>query len=66
MKIFLNGRELLVHDKTTIDELLKNLKTDKLKTVIQLSGEILRQESISTRKLKEGDEIEIISFVGGG
>jgi sulfur carrier protein len=66
MKIFLNGRELLVHDKTTLIDLLDRLGTDKLKTVIQLSGEIVRRENLSGKKLKEGDIIEIISIVGGG
>ena len=66
MKVSVNGREVFVDNKTTLIELLKNLGTDRLKTVVQLSGEIIRRENLSGKKLKEGDEIEIISIVGGG
>lgn len=66
MKVSVNGEEVLIDNKTTLIELLENLGTDRSKTIVQLSGEIVRHEKISGKKLKEGDEIEIISIVGGG
>ena len=66
MKVSVNGREVSVDNKTTLIDLLDRLGTDKLKTVVQLSGDIVRREKLSGKKLKEGDAIEIISIVGGG
>ena len=66
MEVFVNGEKVLVDNKTTLTELLENIRADKLKTVVQLSGEIVRPDNISGKKLKDGDEIEIISIVAGG
>jgi sulfur carrier protein len=66
MEVFVNGEKVLVDNKTTLTELLENIGADKLKTVVQLSGEIVRMQNISEKRLKEGDEIEIFSIIGGG
>ena len=66
MKLFINGKKVSVDNGTFLVDVIENYGADRSKTVIQLSGEIVRPDSISGKKLKDGDEIEIISIVAGG
>jgi sulfur carrier protein len=34
--------------------------------IVELNGEIIRQEHWSQVQLKEGDRLELLNFVGGG
>jgi thiamine biosynthesis protein ThiS len=65
MQLIINGRE---EDSTarTIAELVhqKNLKTDRL--VVEHNMNIVKQDRWSRVHLRDGDALELLSFVGGG
>lgn len=63
--MLVNGKEM-DFDKITILKLLENLKLDMNKVVIEVNLEIVSKENYSDYILNHGDEIEIISLVGGG
>jgi len=66
MKINLNGqpKELLnaFNLKVTIDQFAKN----KLPVIAELNGEIIKNPDWEKTILKDGDTLELVSFVGGG
>ena len=66
VKISLNGTMKDLNEGTSILSLLKKSGADELKTVVQISGRIIGRSKYSQRKLKDGDIVELISFVGGG
>ena len=66
VKISLNGNIKDVREGTTVHKLLKESGVDELKIVVQVSGHILRRNKFSQQILKDGDIVELISFVGGG
>jgi len=68
MKITLNG-EIYVLSNTenpTILDLTEQLKIDIKKLAIEKNLEIIPKENFATTQLQEGDEIEMIHFIGGG
>ena len=66
IKIFLNGEEKILAEKTTIDKLIFDLGLDVKKIAIEKDLEILLPENFSQVVLDEGSRIEIVHFIGGG
>ncbi len=63
--IKINGREYAIQN-ITVTELLHNMDYDRKKVAIELNGRILPRTEYDNTTLKEGDAVEIVSFVGGG
>ncbi|SHH92809.1 sulfur carrier protein ThiS [Clostridium intestinale] len=61
-----NGKEYALKESRSLVELLKDLKVDPNRIVVEINYEIVNREDIEGRLLNEDDSIEIISFMGGG
>lgn len=61
-----NGKEYALKENRSLVELLKDLKVDPNRIVVEINYEIINREDIEGRLLNEDDSIEIISFMGGG
>ena len=66
IKIKLNGKKILLHNKINLSNLVKNLKIPIKKVAIELNNEIVDKKKISKINLKNNDKIEIVHFIGGG
>lgn len=66
MKVTINGNEMEFQDGINIQEMLESINNTTKMIVIEKNLEIVPKETFSQTILKEGDTIEIISFVGGG
>ena len=66
IKIKLNGKKILLHNKINLSDLVKNLKIPIKKVAIELNNEIVDKKKISKIYLKNKDKIEIVHFIGGG
>jgi DNA topoisomerase-1 len=66
MTIFVNGKEAIVKDGTTVAGLLSELKADVKYAAVELNLDILEKSRYRTVELKEGDKVEIILPVAGG
>ena len=66
MKIIVNGDSRDVQETLTVESLLHSmdLRTDRVAVEINLT--ILDRSDFPTWSLKEGDKVEILSFIGGG
>ena len=64
MEIVINGKNANTNART-INEIIEKREIDKRGLVIEYNGEILKQEKWSKR-VQEGDKLELLSFVGGG
>ena len=62
----LNGEKRLFAGDLTLIDLLNQLSIPKEKIVIELNLEILSKDRLEKTVLKDGDEVEIVHFVGGG
>ena len=66
IKIKLNGKKILIHNKINLSDLVKNLKIPIKKVAIELNNEIVDKKKINKINLKNNDNIEIVHFIGGG
>lgn len=65
MKLTINGNEKQIsalHLQGAIEEILK----DSSKVIAELNGEIIKKPNWPLTSLKDGDKLELVSFVGGG
>lgn len=65
MIITVNGEARSVADGATVAQLLEQLKLTPRNVAVELNRRLLRTDRYST-VLKDGDAIEIVTFVGGG
>lgn len=65
MKVTVNGEERDLPDGTTLRELVKQFNLTPEKVALELNRRLVKSEKYDTG-LKEGDEVEIVTFVGGG
>lgn len=66
MRIKLNGESYESPDGTTVADLLKQLGIEQPRVAVELNLDILPKDDYETTGLKEGDQLEIVHFVGGG
>jgi thiamine biosynthesis protein ThiS len=66
LTITLNGEAFTVPGPLTITALLARLEIDPRRVAVERNLEIVRRETYPTTEIGEGDQIEIVNFVGGG
>jgi sulfur carrier protein len=66
MQITLNGQSHEVAEKTTISELLVQLGVQTRHVAVEVNLEIMPQPEHPSYVLQEGDQLEVVTLVGGG
>ena len=62
--IIVNGKEINLTEDTTVAEYLEQNQYQVI--AVELNGDILPKYSYSDTMLKDGDRLEVVTFVGGG
>ncbi len=65
MTLTVNGKPLEVPDGTTVLKLVERHNLTPQRVAVELNRRLLRTEKYDTI-LNEADEVEIVTFVGGG
>jgi thiamine biosynthesis protein ThiS len=65
VKIKVNGTNRDVADSITVTQLIELHNLTPQKVAVELNRRLIRAEKYET-VLEEGDEVEIVTFVGGG
>lgn len=65
MNLIINGDERLLSAET-LSALIEELGMKPDRVAIELNREIVHKEQWRQTRLKEGDRLEIVHFVGGG
>jgi sulfur carrier protein len=66
MKVMVNGEAAEVPDGLDVARLLEHLKIPGARVAVELNREIVARAQRAGRALRDGDRLEIVSFVGGG
>ncbi|WP_028950573.1 sulfur carrier protein ThiS [Sulfurihydrogenibium subterraneum] len=67
MKLIVNGVEKeFDKDELTISQLIKILGIKSSAIAVAVGFDVIPKDQFDTYKLKEGDKVEIVHFVGGG
>ncbi len=64
--IILNGKEKEQYLDLSLTELLQREGYDIRKIAVEINGEIISKSIYNETKVKSGDKVEVVSFVGGG
>jgi sulfur carrier protein len=66
LQIQVNGLPRDCRSGATVGDLLRELDITTERVAVELNLEILDRKDFELRGLKEGDRVEILSFIGGG
>jgi thiamine biosynthesis protein ThiS len=66
VKITLNGDPFELAGPLTITGLLALLEIDSRRVAVEHNLLVLKRAAFDTTQVREGDEVEIVNFVGGG
>ena len=66
MTITLNGDPFDMPAPLTVTQLLEQLHIDSRRVAVEHNFIVLKRAAYDTTRLAEGDQVEIVNFVGGG
>lgn len=66
MNITLNGENKVVPDNVTVLGLLQHLNIQPERVAVEQNQNVVRKKDYATAQVKDGDSVEIVSFMGGG
>ena len=66
MTITLNGEPFELSGPLTVTELLSRLEIDARRVAVEHNVTVLKRTAFDETVVQEGDEVEIVNFVGGG
>ena len=66
MTILLNGEPFDAPGPLTVAELLAHLDIDPRRVAVEHNLTVLKRAAFETTDVRDGDQIEIVNFVGGG
>lgn len=66
MVIRINGKDSEVAADLSVARLLEDLELRPGRVVVELNAQVLSRGAHGATRLKQGDEVEIVHFVGGG
>ncbi len=61
-----NGESRNFERELTVAELLRELGITSEAVAVEVNREVVPRSQHSSRRLHEGDEVEVLTFVGGG
>ena len=66
VRIMLNGDAQVLERRMTIAELLAELEIDPRRVAVERNYIIIKRDAYAATPIENGDQIEIVNFVGGG
>ena len=66
MTITLNGEPFELGGPVTVTELLARLEIDARRVAVEHNVVVLKRAAFAETVVRDGDQIEIVNFVGGG
>lgn len=63
--VYINGCEQAANGKTVVD-IINEMNIDIRTIAVELNEEIVSKADYDKTTLKDGDVLEVVSFVGGG
>ncbi|HYA97828.1 MAG TPA: sulfur carrier protein ThiS [Methylomirabilota bacterium] len=66
MRLLINGEERGFGDDLTLAALVEQLGVKPDRVAVELNHDIVRRDAWAATKLRDGDRLEVVHFVGGG
>jgi len=66
MKLTVNGKPVELPDGSTVAALVSHLGVEPARVAIERNQDVVPRRTWSEAQLADGDQVEIVTFVGGG
>jgi len=66
MRVIINGNEETIEAGITLAELLRRRNAEPKRVAVEVNRELVVRGENDRTVIREGDRIEIVTFVGGG
>ena len=66
LNVTVNGESREIAAGSSLDDLLRSLELDPRMVVVEHNRSIVRSPHLRERRLEDGDQVELVHFVGGG
>ena len=66
MQVSLHGKPHTLDEGITVAEMLSSLDLQPIRVAVEINEDIVPRKSFGDTRIREGDRIEIVTFVGGG
>lgn len=66
MTVQVNGEARQLVDGATVAQLIDALALGEVRIAVEVNKELVVRKAWTTHVLKEGDRVEVVTFVGGG
>ena len=66
MNLTINGQSESIDERTTVADVLRRFSLAPVRVAVEVNRELVPRSEYANTTLKEGDSVEIVTFVGGG
>ena len=66
ISLTINGEKKTLERETSVEEVLRRLEVEASAVAVEVNRKIVHRRLHSTYVLRDGDEVEVVTFVGGG
>ena len=66
MQVIINGKPESIDDGATVGALLERLELAPIRVAVEINEDLVPRRTFADTVVRDGDRIEIVTFVGGG
>lgn len=66
MQVIINGRQETLEGEMSVADLLVRRKIEPVRVAVEINEDIVLRRTFAETRIRDGDRIEIVMFVGGG
>ncbi len=66
VEVIVNGKAETIESAATVADLLTRHKLEPIRVAVEINEELVPRKTFADTIVREGDHIEIVTFVGGG
>ena len=66
VRVTVNGEPRELSDAVSVADLVEQLGLTQRRVAVEINLDIIAREQYASRRLREGDTVEIVQFIGGG
>lgn len=66
IQITVNGQSVEIDSPMTVDELLDSVDVPPNYLAVEVNAEVVPREEYTSRIVETGDQVEVVTLVGGG
>ncbi|HYF49269.1 MAG TPA: sulfur carrier protein ThiS [Planctomycetota bacterium] len=66
MTIVVNSKPQELPEAATVADLIEQMKLGEKRVAVEVNTELVTKTEWKSHRLKDGDKVEVVTFVGGG